>query len=64
MKGEVFNGAVHMAAVVIVAPMLAYNAKEYAIRREPRNALNAVVYTFALGFEIWNTFGHWRWGDA
>lgn len=56
---EAINGGFHMAAVVIIAPMLGYNAKEYAMHRHPRNGINTLVYTALLGFEILNTWEHW-----
>ena len=59
MRDEAIKGAFHMAAVIIVAPLLAYNAKEFMQHQHPRNGMNALVYAFVLGFEVWNTFGHW-----
>lgn len=47
-----------MAALIVVSPMLFYNAKEWLIHRDRRHGLNALVCLCALGFECWNTVGH------
>lgn len=64
MSEEQVKGAFHMAAALIVSPLLAYNAKEYLTRKDARNLFNTAVYCAAIGFEVYNTYGHWRHGCA
>lgn len=64
MSGDTFRGGVHCAAGALASMMAGYNAMRYVERREPRNAVNAVIYGALVCFEAWNTYGHWRWGDA
>lgn len=59
MTEEVVKGGFHMAALIVVTPLLAHNAKEALLTKHPRNAFNAAVYAFVLGLEVYNVFGHW-----
>lgn len=60
MDGESFKGGVHFMLGSLVATVCLYNALEWSRRRELHLALNVAVYAPLWGFELYQTFRHWR----
>jgi hypothetical protein len=55
-----FKGACHFAMANLATTMLLYNGLAWVTRREPRLAVNALVYASLLAFETYHTRCHWR----
>ena len=46
-----------------IAAMCLHNAMQFCIKKDWRNAVNALVYAGAVVFEAHHTYEHWS-GDA
>jgi len=57
-ENEAVKGAVHAAGGVLAALMAAYNVTAFCYRRETHLAINAVVYTLAIAWEVKQTAHH------
>src|SRR5262245_53158936 len=57
-ENEGVKGGVHGAACLMAGAMALYNAVAWCLRRESHLAVNAVVYTLAVGWEVKQTMHH------
>ena len=62
--GAEFKGGVHAVTAALAAAMGLYNLMEWSRRREARLALNALLYGTLWGFEVYQTYRHFRAGGG
>lgn len=56
---ESFKGGVHAAMGTLLAIMAAYNAMRWCGTRQPRNAVNLLLYAPLVAWEWHQTRHHW-----
>ena len=59
-EGEAVKGAVHGALMTLLALCAAYNASAFSRRRERHLALNALLYTAGIVYEMAQVRHHCR----
>jgi hypothetical protein len=57
-ENEAVKGAVHALGGVLAASMAAYNIAAWCYRRETHLAINAIVYSLAIVWEMKQTVHH------
>jgi hypothetical protein len=57
---EEVKGAVHALACMVAVAMAAYNIAAWNYRHQRHLAINAVVYSLAVGWEVKQTLHHLR----
>lgn len=59
MSEEDFKGGVHAGAGMLFAVMAAYSLMRWCSAKQPRNAVNVLVYTPLLIWEWRQAWYHW-----
>ena len=60
MTDHDFKGGIHAAAASLFAVMAAYNLMCLLTTRAPRHAVNVSLYAPLWGFELYQTWYHWK----
>ena len=59
-QSEAIKGAVHAAGGALATLMVAYNVAAWCYRHERHLAINVVVYSLAVGWEVAQTLRHFE----
>lgn len=58
--GEMVRGSFHAVTGCLLFAMAGWNGMMFTESKRPRHAVNAALYLVGTGYELYNTWLHWR----